>query len=102
MSITLDRPNKEVDRRCCTVRQAVHHDFDRYGDLLLDLFGGAARPLRNDLNVVVGDVRVRFDGKTLERYDAPRKQQDGERHHQQSVIEGEINQAADHTLGKTP
>ena len=30
-------------------------------DLLFDLFRGVARPLRDDLNVVIRDVRVGFD-----------------------------------------
>ena len=37
---------------------AGHLHFDRHGDLLLDLFGGAPRPLGNDLDVVVGYVGV--------------------------------------------
>ena len=40
---------------------AVHLDLDRDRDLLLDIFGGAARPLGDDLNVVIGHVRIRFD-----------------------------------------
>ena len=49
------------------VRHAVHHDLKRNGDLLLHLFGGAARPLGDDLDVVVGHVGIRFDGQAVER-----------------------------------
>ena len=35
-------------------------DFQRNSDLLLHLFGGAPRPLRDDLDVVVRDVRIGF------------------------------------------
>ena len=42
-------------------RNAVHHGFERNGDLLLDLLGGDARPLRDDIDVVVGDVRIGLD-----------------------------------------
>jgi hypothetical protein len=48
------------------VRQPVHHDFNGDGDLLLHLFGRAARPLRDDLHVVVGYIRISFDGQILE------------------------------------
>ena len=51
----------------------------RDGDLLLDLFGGAAGPLRDDLDVVVGDVGIGLDGQVVERDDAPDEQQNGER-----------------------
>ena len=48
------------------VRQPVHHDFDGNRDLLLHLFGGAAGPLRNDLDVVVGYVGISFHGQRYE------------------------------------
>ena len=54
------------------VRDAVHHDFDRDGDLLLHFFGGAAGPLGDDLDVVVGDVRIRFDRQVVEGDARPR------------------------------
>src|SRR5258706_13529140 len=81
--------------------EAVHHDFERNRDLLLDLFGGASGPLRDDLNVVVGDIRVSFNGKLLERDDAPGEQQDREGDHKQTIIEGEVDQAANHSYCPT-
>ena len=48
------------------VGNAGHLDFDRHRDLALDLFGAAARPLGDDLHVVVGDVGVGFDGQIAE------------------------------------
>ncbi len=56
------------------VRHAVHLNFDGDGDLLLDFFGGAAGPLGDDLDVIVGDVRIGFDGKAVERDGAPDEQ----------------------------
>ena len=44
------------------VRQAVHHDLERNGDLLLHLFRRPARPLRDHLDIVIGDVRLGFNG----------------------------------------
>ena len=49
------------------VGNAGHLDLDRDGDLALDLFGAAARPLGDDLDVVVGDVGVGFDGQARKR-----------------------------------
>ena len=56
-------------------RNTVHHDFERDRDLLLDLFGGDPGPLRDDIDVVVRHVRIRFDRKLVERNDPPRKEQ---------------------------
>ena len=41
-------------------------DLDRNRDLLLDLLGGSAGPLRDDADVVVGDVRIGFDRQVVE------------------------------------
>jgi hypothetical protein len=55
------------------VRQAVHHDLEWNSYLLFDLFSGAARPLCNYLNIVVGDIRISFDRQDFEGDDAPDK-----------------------------
>ena len=47
------------------MRDAVHRDLKRNGDLLLDFFGRAAGPLRDDLNVVIRNVRVRLHRKIV-------------------------------------
>ena len=70
-------------RRC---RNAVHRDFQRNRDLLLDLLGGDAGPLGDDLDVVVGHVRIGFHRQAVERNDAPAEQQDGDGQHQQAVL----------------
>ena len=61
------------------VRDAVHDDFDGDGDLLFDLFGGAAGPLRDHLDVVVGHVGIGFHRQIVKRDRAPDQQQDGQR-----------------------
>ena len=45
----------------------VHHDFERNRNLLFDLFCRNSRPLSNDIDVVVCDVRVCFDREQMER-----------------------------------
>ena len=75
----------------------VHHDFDRNRDLLLDLFGRAARPLRDHLDVVVRDVGIGFHRQIVERDGAPDEQQHGGcQDDQEAVVEGEINQCPNH------
>ena len=59
------------------VRDAGHLNLDRDGDLLLDLFGGAAGPLGDDLDVVVGDVGIGLDGEIVEGDRAPAEQHKG-------------------------
>ena len=78
------------------VRNAVHHDFQRNRHLLLDLFRGDSRPLRDDLNVVVRYVGIGFDGKLMEGNRAPAKEQDGRRKDKEAVFQREIYQLADH------
>ena len=66
------------------------------GNLLLDLFGRASRPLRDDLDVVVGDVRIGLDGKVVKRDDAPTEEQDGEAKDQPAVVQRKIDETANH------
>ena len=80
------------------VGNAGHLDFDGDGDLLLNLFGGAARPLRDDLDVVVGDVGIGLDGQAVEGDDAPGKEQNRGSDHEPAIVQGEIDEAADHLL----
>ncbi len=47
------------------VGNARHDNFQRDRDLLLNLFGGAAGPLSDDGDVIVGNVRVGFDGEVM-------------------------------------
>ena len=80
------------------MRDAVHHDFERNRDLLLDLLGRDPGPLRDDLDVVVGHVRIRFDRQIVERDRAPDEQQHGERQDQKPVVQRKIDKAANHFL----
>ena len=56
------------------VGDARHADFEGDGDLLLDVFGGAAGPLGDDVDVVVGDVGIGLDGEVVKGDDAPAEQ----------------------------
>jgi hypothetical protein len=56
------------------MRQPVHHDLNGYRDLLLDFFSCAPDviPIRDDLDVIVGYVRVGFDRQIVKRDRAPK------------------------------
>ena len=83
----------ENERKMRHSGDAVHDDFERYGDLLLDLFGRDSRPLRDDLDVVVGHVRIGFHGKLVKRDGAPCKQQNRDRQNKKTIIEREIDES---------
>jgi hypothetical protein len=50
-----------------------------------------AGPLRNDLDVGVGDIRIGLDGKIVERDDAPYKEDDCEAEYQDAIVESQID-----------
>src|SRR5271163_5127332 len=78
------------------VRDAGHLDFNGYGDLLLNLFGGAAGPLCDHLDVVVSHIRIGFHGQIVKRDSAPNEKQHGGCQDHVPVVECEINQTPDH------
>ena len=78
------------------VRQAVHHDFQRNRHLLFDLFGGAAGPLRDDVHVVVGHVRISLDGQRAEGQDAPREQHARQAQNEEPLAERKIDESLNH------
>jgi hypothetical protein len=45
---------------------ARHLNLKRYSDLLLHFFGRSTGPLRNDLDVVIGNVRVSLYRQVME------------------------------------
>jgi len=78
------------------VGDAGDRDFERDGDLLLDLFGGAARPLRDDVDVVVGDVGVGLDGEVMKGDGSPAEQQHGGDQDDEAVVERPVDELCDH------
>ena len=78
------------------VGQAIHLQLNGNGDLALHFLGGAARPLRDDIDVVVGNVRVGLHREPVKRNDSPDEQQDAEAQDQELLAQGEINEVADH------
>src|SRR5580698_926407 len=82
------------------MRDAVHHDFQWDGDLLFDLFRRNPRPLRDDLDVVVGHVGIGLDGQVPEGNDAPGEKHHGESQHQQTVVQSKVNNSTNHYWSK--
>ena len=80
------------------VGNAGHLDLDRNGDLALDLLGAAARPLGDDLNVVIGHIGVGFDGQRAKCENAPRGEHRHTAQHQPAALQREIDERADHLV----
>ncbi len=53
-------------------RNAIHRDFKRNRDLLLNLLRRNSRPLRDDLDIVVRHVGISFDRKLMKVKSRPR------------------------------
>ena len=84
------------------MRDAVHFDFKWNRNLLFDLFRGNSRPLRNDFNLVVGDVGIGLDGEIAKRDNASGEKYQREGQHQQAVVESKVNDAANHLFAIAP
>jgi hypothetical protein len=80
------------------VGNAGHLNLDWHGDLALNLFGTATWPLGDDLDVVVGNVGIGFNGQSAKSYDAPPSQQENAAQHQPTAFEGKIDKSANHLL----
>src|SRR5713226_768740 len=92
------KPEKGERAQVNYVRDAVHRDFQRDTDLLFDLFCGDSGPLGDDVDVVVGNVRIGFHGKLMKRNRSPPKQKKGRCEDQESVVQGKIYKLANHLL----
>src|SRR5437588_4797583 len=78
------------------VRDAVQRDLEWNRDLLLDLFGRDSRPLRDDVDIIIGNVRIRLDGKRVKGYEARDEKQQHERNHKKPVSQREIDNLTNH------
>jgi len=75
---------------------AVQDDLERNRNLLLYFFCGAAGPLCDDLDIVIGNVWIRFHRQIVERNSTPDQQQNCDGQDQEAIIEGVINQTPNH------
>ncbi len=77
---------------------SIHRDLERDCDLLLDLLGGAARPLGDDCGVIVRDIGVGLHWKVVKGDCSPAEQEQTERNHHHPVVQREIYKSANHLL----
>ncbi len=94
----LESPASEIDRRVIQMRNARHLDFDRDRDLLFNLFCRSSRPLRNHLNIIVRNVRIRLDRKIVKRNHAPAEEQNRRASTSQRLFSAKSTSAAESLL----
>src|SRR5271167_4071576 len=78
------------------IRNPVHLDFNRYGDLLLHFFRSSSRPLRDHLHPSVSYVWIGLDGQVVERDHAPDKKEERHAQNNEAVVQSEIDERANH------
>ena len=77
-------------------RRAVELALERNGDLLLDLLGGEARRLGDDLRGGVGDVRIGLDRELGPRIVAVDGGEDADHRHDQALAQREADEPVNH------
>src|SRR5690348_14359083 len=78
------------------VRYPIHLNLDRNGYLLFDLFRCPTRPLRDDVDVVVGHIRISFHGQAAKRDGPPDEQKNGNCQDDEAIVQSEIDETAQH------
>src|SRR5208283_6124760 len=96
--LEIRKPEEGEGAQMNDVRDAVHHDFERYGYLLLDLFRGDSRPLGDDFHVVVRHVGIGLDGKLMEGNCSPAKEQESSGEDKKAISQSKIDEFSNHLL----
>src|SRR5215831_14571932 len=78
------------------MRNPVHLDLNRNGDLLFYFLRGAAGPLGNYLHPGVSDIGVGFYRQAMERNNAPHENQKRDAQNHESVLQGKIDKRVNH------
>src|SRR5260370_9595646 len=78
------------------VRDSWHLNLSRNCHLLFDMFRGVSRPLGDDVDIVVGDIRIRLNREVVERDRSPGKEQKGNCQNNEAVAQREVDEFADH------
>ena len=90
------KPGQRYGAQILKVRNPVHYDLNGNRDLLLHFLRGPPRPLRDDRDVVVGDIGIRLDREVVERDCAPDQQQNRGCKNQKAIGEGKVDQGLNH------
>ena len=86
-----------VGAREFQTRRARDRDFDRDGDVALDLFRRLAGPLRDDLDDRRRRIGIGLDVQGLERNDAPSAEEGGERNqHERTPRQAKSDETTEH------
>src|ERR1700686_3377351 len=80
----------------CHVHHTVHRPSQGHRHLRIDLFRENSRPLRDDVYIIVRNVRIRFHRVLMKRNCSPAQQQKRRCKDQKAVIQRKINQLANH------
>src|ERR1700738_4114437 len=81
---------------------AVHLGLHWNGDLLLNLFSGTPRPLRDDSHVVICDIGICLNRQIVKGHRSPENQQDAKRNDDEAIIQGKIDQCSNHESPLAP
>ena len=90
------QPVQRHRSRHLQLRQSAHAVLDGHGDEPLDLFGGVARPLRDDLHHRRRDVRIRVHRQPRERPDADADEDDRQHQDEQRLVQRRANDPMHH------
>ena len=83
------------ERRAITFGRAVERALDRHRDLLLHLFGGAARIQRDDDHLRIGNIRIGFDLELLEGPQAGADQRQADQNRDEALLQREAQKLGD-------
>ena len=89
-------PELGVREHADRIRHAGQRDFERYGDLLFDLFRGAAGKEGDDRDLGIGDIGKGFDRQGAEGGNADADEQHKTKQDEQRFMEREMDDALHH------
>ena len=86
------------------MRSAVHGQLERERGEALDFFGGVAGPLGDEFDHRRRKIGIGVHGHALERNGAGNDDEHGDHHHQEALLESELDDAMDHSelLAESP
>ncbi len=79
------------------MRGAIHRQFQRQGGEALDLFRGVAGPLGDELDHGRRKIGIGIHGHALEGNGAGNDDEHGNHHHQEALLQRELDNAMDHS-----
>ena len=84
------------------VGNTIHCEFNGDRDLLFNFLGGVARPLGDDLNPSVGNIRIGFNREISECHGAADDQGNAQAENQNPVSQGKANDFSNQEPAPSP